>query len=142
MKAEMELVNALALSALDEITTSTFISFVNDDLKQLVNPEDILNAKKFSDVDKRIKDLAKGDDGGKRVDRLATMCTRMFLMLTGSGYKPAKGHSENLVQFMLMEEVPNDLRMSLYMDLTKHGSDEVKKMLRDKRLAGKLLKGM
>ena len=37
LKAEMELVNALALSALDEITTSTFISFVNDDLKQLVN---------------------------------------------------------------------------------------------------------
>jgi len=142
LKAEMELVNALALSALDEITTSTFISFVNDDLKQLVNPEDILNAKKFIGVGKRIKELAKGDDGGKRVDRLATMCTRMFLMLTGSGYKPAKGHSENLVQFLLIEEIPNDLRMSLYMDLTKYGSDEVKKMLRDKRLAAKLLKGM
>jgi len=142
LKSEMELVNALALSALDEITTSTFISFVNDDLKQLVNPEEILNAKKFVDVGKRIKDLSKGDDGGKRVDRLATMCTRMFLMLTGSGYKPVKGHSENLVLFLLMEEVPNDLRMSLYVDLTKHGSDEVKKMLRDKRLAAKLLKGM
>ena len=138
----MDLVNALALSALDEITTSTFISFVNDDLKQLVNPEDILNAKKFSDVSNRIKDLSKDDNGGKRVDRVATMCTRMFLMLTGSGYKPAKGHSENLVQFLLMEEVPNDLRMSLFMDLSKHSSNDVKKMLRDKRLAGKLLKGM
>ena len=47
-----------------------------------------------------------------------------------------------MVLFLLMEEVPNDLRMSLYMDLTKHGSDAVKKMLRDKRLASKLLKGM
>ena len=142
LKEEMELVNALALSALDDITTSTFISFVNDDLKQLVNPEDILNAKKFADVEKRIKDLAKGDDGGKRVDRLATMCTRMFLMLTGSDYKPAKVHKGNLILFMLIEEVPNDLRMSLFMDLSKHASEEVKEMLRDKRLAGKVLKGM
>ncbi|MBT5224231.1 MAG: AAA domain-containing protein [Candidatus Marinimicrobia bacterium] len=142
LKAEMELVNALALSALDEITTSTFISFVNDDLKQLVNPEDILNAKKFKTVEKQIQELAIGDDGGKRVDRLATMCTRLFLMLTSSGYKPQKGQGENLVLFLLMEEIPNDLRMSLFMDLSKHSSNEVKKMLRDKRLAGKLLKGM
>ena len=127
---------------MDEITTSTFLSFVNDDLKQLVNPEDILDAKKFADVEKRIKELAKGDGGGKRVDRLATMCTRLFIMLTGAGYKPAKGHANNLVLFMLMKEVPNDLRMSLYMDLTNHGSDKVKEMLRDKRLADKLLKGM
>ena len=41
---------------------------------------------------------------------------------------------------MLTEAVPNDLRMSLYMDLTKHGSDEVKEMLRDKRLADKVLR--
>ena len=142
LKVEMELVNALALSALDEITTSTFISFVNDDLKQLVNPEDILNAKKFKTVEKQIQELAKGDDGGKRVDRLATMCTRLFLMLTSSGYKPQKGQGENLVLFLLMEEIPNDLRMSLFMDLAKHGSDDVKRMTRDKRLAGKLLKGM
>ena len=31
---------------------------------------------------------------------------------------------------------------SLYMDLTKNGSDPIKEMLRDKRLATKLLKGM
>ncbi len=142
LKAELELVNALALSALDDITTSTFISFVNDDLEQLIDPEEILGAKKFAAVEKRIKALAKGSKGGKRVDRLATICTRLFLLVTASDYKPLKPHPGNFVSFMLSEVIPNDLRMSLYMDLTKHGSDEVKEMLRDKRLAGKVLKGM
>lgn len=142
LKAEIELVNALGASALDDVTVSSFISFVNDDLTQLIDPEDILEAKKFADVEKRIKALAKGKDGGKRVDRLATICTRLFILLTGAGYKPAKSHTENLVSFMLSKVIPNDLQTSLYMDLTKNGSDTIKEMLRDKRLATKLLKGM
>jgi MoxR-like ATPase len=142
LKAEIELVNALALSALDDITVSTFISFVNDDLTELLDPEEVLDAKKFADVEKRIKTLAKGRDGGIRVDRLATICTRLFILLTREGYEPAKSHTENLVLFMLSKVIPNDLQTSLYMDLTKHGSDKVKEMMRDKRLASKLLKGM
>jgi MoxR-like ATPase len=142
LKAEIELVNALASSALDDITVSTFISFVNDDLTELLDPEEVLDAKKFADVEKRIKALAKGRDGGNRVDRLATICTRLFILLTQEGYEPAKSHTENLVLFMLSKVIPNDLQTSLYMDLTKHGSDKVKEMMRDKRLASKLLKGM
>ena len=107
-----------------------------------MDPEEILDAKKFADVEKRIKTLAKGQDGGNRVDRLATICTRLFILLTQEGYKPAKSHTENLVLFMLSKVIPNDLQTSLYMDLTKHGSDKVKEMMRDKRLASKLLKGM
>jgi len=142
LKADIELVNALGASALDDVTVSTFISFVNDDLAELIDPAEILDAKKFADIEKRIKALAKGKGGGKRVDRLATICARMFILLTGEGYKPAKPHTANLVSFMLSKSIPNDLQTSLYMDLTKNGSEAVKKMLRDKRLATKLLKGM
>ncbi len=70
------------------------------------------------------------------------MCTRIFLMLTKPDYKVKLNHQENLVLFLLLEVIPNDLRMSLYMDLIKDGSKEVKEMLRDKRIATKLLKGM
>ena len=76
-----------AASALDDVTVSSFISFVNDDLTQLIDPEEILGAKKFADVEKRIQALAKGKDGGKRVDRLATICTRLFILLTGDGLR-------------------------------------------------------
>ena len=39
----------------------------------------------------------------------------------------------------MFETIPNDLLMSLYMDLQKHGNDEIKEMTRDKKLASKLL---
>ena len=43
---------------------------------------------------------------------------------------------------MLLTTLPNDLRMSFHSDLMKNGSDKVKAMLRDKRLAKLLLDGM
>ena len=79
------------------------------------------------------------DSGAKRVDRLSTMCSRLYLKLTSEDYSPSKIHSENLVQFLLLDTIPNDLLMSLYMDLQKHGGDEIKEMTRDKKLASKLL---
>ena len=142
LKNELQLVNALAQSALDEVTASTFISFVQDDLTQLISPEEILDEKDFKKIEKRVNELSKGEGDQKRVDRISTMCTRIFLMLTKSDYKVKSNHHENLVLFLLLEVIPNDLRMSLYMDLVKDGSKEVKEMLRDKRIATKLLKGM
>jgi hypothetical protein len=38
-----------------------------------------------------------------------------------------------------MEEIPNDLLMSLYLDLSKSGNNQIKEMIRDKTLATKLL---
>ena len=73
------------------------------------------------------------------MDRLSTMCSRLYLKLTSEDYSPEKNHSENLVQFLLLDTIPNDLLMSLYMDLQKHGGDEIKEMTRDKKLASKLL---
>jgi hypothetical protein len=51
-------------------------------------------------------------------------------------------HGKNLVSFLLIEEIPNDLLMSLYMDLSKNASDEIKSMLRDKTLAQFLINSM
>lgn len=139
LKKNLQLVEALALSSLDEVAVSTFISFVNDELIQLIDPEEILDAKDFKSVENKIKDISVDDSGAKRVDRLSTMCSRLYLKLTSKDYNPEKNHSENLVQFLLLDTIPNDLLMSLYMDLQKHGGDEIKEMTRDKKLASKLL---
>ena len=45
LKNKLELVNVLARSALDDITATTFLAFVNDGVTQLVEPADILDAK-------------------------------------------------------------------------------------------------
>ena len=139
LKGNLQLVEALALSSLDEVTVSSFIAFVNDELTQLIDPEEILDAKDFKTIEKRIKDISVDDSGAKRVDRLATMCSRLYLKLISNDYKQGKNHSKNLIKFLMFETIPNDLLMSLYMDLQKHGSEKIKEMTRDKKLANKLL---
>ena len=142
LKDEIEMVSTLALSSLDDVTVGTFLGFVNDNLEQLVSSEEILEAKDFKKVSKRIENLSKTEGGGKRVDRLATICTRLYLTLTKEKYEPKNNHSDNLIEFMLLKSLPNDLRMSLHSDLMKNGSEKVKKILRDKRLAKLLIGGM
>ena len=139
LKDNLQLVQALALSSLDEVTVSSFIAFVNDELTQLIDPEEILDAEDFKSLEKRIKGISVDESGAKRVDRLATMCSRLYLKLASDDYKQGKNHSKNLIKFLMFETIPNDLLMSLYMDLQKHGSDEIKEMTRDKKLANKLL---
>ena len=94
-----------------------------------------------ADSGQRLKELAKGVGDAKRVDRLATISTRLFLYVTRKGYEPSERHSENLVAFLLHEDLPNDLRFSLYQDLLNEGG-AMTKMVRDPRLAKTLLGGM
>ena len=86
--------------------------------------------------------IAVGKNGEKRIDRIATICTRLYLHLKNDAYKPEENHKENLVEFMLLDAIPNDLKMSLFMDLNKEGDKEVKEMLKDKKLAKLLLSSM
>lgn len=141
LKRNSELVFQLASSALDETTVASFISFINDDLQVLVNPEEILNSNKFELIVKRVKELS-GTKKYPRFDRIAAMTTRLYLTLTQEGYKPKKKHADNLVQFLLIEEIPNDLRLSFHQDIIREGSKDVKSMLTDKRLAKLILEGI
>jgi len=142
LKKDLGLVTTLALSSLDDVTVGTFLGFVNDNLEHLISSEDILDAEDFKKVAKRIISLSDAGSGVKRLDRLATICTRLYLKLTAKDFKPSSVHKENFVQFMLLKTLPNDLRMSLHSDIMKNASDGVKEILRDKRLATLLLLGM
>lgn len=139
LKENLDLVEALALSSLDEITVSSFIAFINDELKQLIEPEEILETKDFSKIKIRIEEISIDKNGSKRVDRLSTICSRLYLLLISDKFQPSKINSKNLVELLLLDIIPNDLLVSLYMDLSKNASDEVKSMIKDKRLAKKLL---
>jgi hypothetical protein len=139
LKAQIELVATLAAACLDETTVAAFVSFVNDELSGLLNPEDILDAKSAKEWIKQFNELAKGKDGGKRVDRIAAICTRLFLYVTAEKYREQPQHAGNFAEFLLQEAIPNDLRGSLMMDLSKHPSPAAKSILKDKRLAKLLL---
>lgn len=139
-KGSLDLVGHLAMSTLDQSTMAAFLTFVNDELEGLPWPEEILDAKDAAFMKKRITDLAKGKGGeSKRVDRLSALLTRVFLHVTADGYKPREKHSENIAELLLLEVIPNDLRMAMMSDLSKHGSKNAQAMTRDKRLSKLLL---
>ncbi|MDB2417267.1 AAA family ATPase [Paracoccaceae bacterium] len=141
LKSELELVNVLARSALDDITATTFLAFVNDGVTQLIEPSDILDAIDFKPIAKRISDLSKGEGDAKRVDRLSTICTRLYLYLSSDTYKAESHHAKNLVAFLLLDELPNDLRFSLHRDLITI-SEEIANMLREPKLAKLVIEGL
>ena len=115
---------------------------VADNLAELIDPEEILDAEDFKPVAKRIERLAESRGGGKRVDRLSTVCTRLALAVSRAGYVPRERHGDNLVSFLLLKTLPNDLRVALHKDMLADGSEAVRAMLRDKRLAELMLAGM
>jgi hypothetical protein len=121
---------------------AAFVSFINDDLTTLIEPLDILEAKAPADWTDRFKQIAKAKGGGKRVDRIAAICTRLFLHVTAEKYKPKPEHSANFAEFLLHDDIPNDLRASVMLDLTKHSTAVTKELLKDKRLAKLLLEKM
>ena len=141
LKAEIELISILAASALDEVTVATFLAFVNDNLEQLISPTDILDAPDFKPVGAKLSELATGTGDTKRVDRLATICTRLYLELKKESYTPGTTHKSNLVGFLLHEDIPNDLRFSLHKDIVALGPTHAE-LVRDPKLAKLILAGM
>ena len=141
LKQNIELVRVLAESSLDSITATTFLAFVNDDLEQLIHPEDILDSKDFKQVAKRLAQLAKGPGSAKRVDRIATICTRLYLLLVDPKYQQKPEHADNLTSFLMHEDIPNDLRFSLHRDLIAAGGN-LPGMLRSRKLAKLVVGGL
>jgi MoxR-like ATPase len=86
LEEELSLVRLLADACLDEQTAAAFVAYVNQDLKTLIEPEEICEARHFENqVAKRIRQLV--DKGTRRVDLLSTITTRLtnYLLLQKKG---------------------------------------------------------
>ena len=138
---QLDLVSVLAHSALDEATVGAFLTFAQQDVARLITPEEVLDAEDFAVPAARVKEAATAQGGGRRMDVLSILCTRMHLHLAQKSYTPGPRHAKNLVEFLLLPVLPNDLRFALHRDLTALGPP-VRELLRDKRLAEIVLKGM
>lgn len=142
LRASLDLVESLARSSLDEITVAAFTAFVLDGLETLIDPVAILDAEDFGSVGDRLTELAEGKGDAKRVDRLATIASRLFLHVTAEGYTPSERHRANLVAFLLHDALPEDLRVGLHRDLSAHPDQAIRELVRDPKLAAALLDGM
>lgn len=131
LRRELELVSALAHSALDKATSTAFIAFVNDELSELVNPQDILDPTHWPAAERRLVELARGDGQSKRVDRLATICNRLILHLKKHGKQLNERSADCLCSFVTHSSLPGDLRFSLHRDLVQIGGAVAAAMRRE-----------
>ena len=141
LSKEMPLVQMLASSCLDEATVAAFIAFVNQNLTNLITPEEILNAKNFENrVDTTIRKIVQKDVF--RVDIMATLCTRMVNYLTLQNIKPNKDQLGNLQSFIKMDFIPNDLRLSMLQDIVSSKNAHLKMVMADPEIGKLLLSNM
>lgn len=131
LRRELELVSALAHSALDESTATAFVAFVNDELSELINPDDVLDPVRWPAAERRLADLARGEAQSKRVDRLATICSRLTLHLRKHGHQLDDRAAECLCSFLVHPSLPGDLRFSLHRDLVQIGGPVAAAMRRE-----------
>jgi hypothetical protein len=134
---ELGLVQLLADSSLDTNTVASFMSFVNNNLSKLITPEDIVNAKNFkTNVLEHLKGIVM--KGTLRVDILATLCTRLVNYLTINNIKPSKDQLNNIKEFIKIDFIPNDIRLSMAQDLVSSSNTNLKPIMADPEI-GKLL---
>jgi MoxR-like ATPase len=131
LRKELELVSALAHSALDKTTATAFVAFVNDELSELINPEDLLDPNRWPSAQQRLTSLAQGAGQGKRVDRLSTICGRLILHLRKHGHELQDRSADCLCEFVMHPALPGDLRFSLHRDLALIGGRVAAAIRRD-----------
>ncbi|MEM7035849.1 MAG: AAA family ATPase, partial [Bacteroidota bacterium] len=134
LKANIGLVKMLGDSCLDPATVTSFISFVNNRLSRLISPEEILDAADFQqDVYATIKDQVVGET--TRVDVLSVICTRLVNHLTVSNLQINDRQKQNLSDFILMDFLPNDIRMNVLRDFANGSNNSLKKILHTPEVA-------
>lgn len=132
LKENLALVNTLALSCLDKNTATSFTAFVSKNLSKLVSPEEILNAKNFNKtilpkIDKLVNQKVT------RIDILSAICIRFTNYITSNKIK--KEQIENIKEFLKMDLMPEDLRLTIAQDLSKSKSPSMSALFADPEIA-------
>lgn len=141
LRGNLGLVQLLADSSLDANTVASFLSFINNNLSQLLHPEEILAAEDFEgEVVQPLKDIVMQDN--LRVDILATLCTRLTNHLILEGIRPDKQALNNLKSFIKLDFIPNDIRLSMAQDLVASKNTALKAIMADPQISQLLLKRM
>ena len=141
LSQEINMVKMLGDSCLDDETVATFISFVRQNLSQLISPQEILDADNFEQqVTDRIRDIVEQEV--KRVDMLSVICTRLlnYVIVNDVQLKPKQ--SQNLIAFLQMEVLPNDLRLTIAQEMVNSGNKSLMVVMTVPDLAKLLLTKM
>lgn len=142
--ANLGLVRTLADSCLDQNTAASFIAFIHQELRALVKPRDICNARDFeAEVEQPLRNIVQQQS--LRVDILATICTRLANFLALTEQPLSERQLDNVIAFIKMDFLPNDIRLAMVQDLAdpdKPNSANLLPILEDPDVGQILLDGM
>jgi hypothetical protein len=118
LEEQLGLVKMLGDACLDEATTQAFIQFVHLKLDRLPAPEDILGTDDFDATAQRIHRIVH-EGNTQRLDILSLLITRLNNRLIQRKNDPSAAEMENLRRFILLEWIPNDLRLAMAQELVR-----------------------
>ncbi|MBK8920467.1 MAG: AAA family ATPase [Saprospirales bacterium] len=118
LRNHLGLVRLLGDAALDAETTQAFLSFVHLHLDRLPTPAEILETEDFNAVARRLDRLVHDGDT-KRLDILSVVVTRLNNYLLTRSADPTEAELANLQRFLLLDLLPNDLRLAMAQELTQ-----------------------
>ena len=119
----------IGMGTLDDVTIAAFMSFVRDDLTELIDPEEILSTEDFSEIEARIEKISVDKEGNRRTDRISTICTRLFILISKTDFKPNLIQQNNLISFIKSNKINKELRFAMAKDISNEASQEIKDIL-------------
>ena len=127
LRANIPLVNMLSKSALDKDAAISFQQFINDNLIDLINPDDIITAKDFKTVKSKIEEQMQPVKGAGIRNDIAMIITTRFVNYLGVDKERtfSKEEISNIVDFLKLEVIPKDMLMSMIKDINRI-SDAIK----------------
>ena len=129
LQKEEDLVRMIGMGTLDDVTIAAFMSFVRDDLTELIDPEEILSTEDFSEIEARIEKISVDKEGNRRTDRISTICTRLFILISKTDFKPNLIQQNNLISFIKSNKINKELRFAMAKDISNEASQEIKDIL-------------
>jgi hypothetical protein len=118
LEEQLGLVKMLGDACLDEPTTQAFINFVHLKLDRLPSPEDILLSEDFEALARRLHRIIH-EGNTQRLDILSLLITRLNNHLIQRKSDPPPPELDNLRRFILLEWLPNDLRLAMAQELVR-----------------------
>jgi MoxR-like ATPase len=141
LNASLPLVRMLADACLDGQTATAFINYVSQDLKALIEPKEICEAKSFENqIAKPLKQTVAKNT--LRVDLLATIATRLsnYLLLPTTHIRDQ--HLENVKSFLQLNFLPNDIRLATARELVQSEKLMLQDLATDPQIGMLLLEEM
>ena len=138
---ELALVRLLADACLDDQTASAFIAYVNQDLRSLIEPEDICNAHQFeAQIAQPLQKMVS--KGTLRVDLLTTIATRLTNYLLLGDIAIQDTLLTNVVAFLKLGFLPNDIRLAMARNLVQSNKAKLQELASDPTVGMLLLEEM